>query len=81
MINILFKRQKKRPSQLKDNKNLIIRNTTYTHYKDDNECNIKLKIENIDDINKKCDSIYCNRADIDEFDSPGLILKMKLNVV
>ncbi len=67
--------RKKRSSHLKDNKNLSKKNTTHTHYKeedDDNESNMKLKIEDIDDTDKQNDSSYSNRADIDEFDSPGL---------
>ena len=68
-----LKDRKKRPSHIKDSKNFSKRNTTHYLEDDDNEDNIKLKIEDIDnDINKKGDSSYSNRADIDEFDSPGL---------
>ena len=51
------------------------KNTIHTHYKeedDDDESNMNLKIVDIDDIDKQSDSSYSNRADIDEFDSPGL---------
>jgi serine/threonine protein kinase len=68
-----LKDRKKRPSHIRDNKHYSKRNTTHYLEDEDNEDNIKLKIEDIDgDINKKCDSSYSNRADIDEFDSPGL---------
>jgi serine/threonine protein kinase len=68
-----LKDRKKRPSHIRDNKHYSKRNTTHYLEDEDNEDNIKLKIEDIDgDINKKSDSSYSNRADIDEFDSPGL---------
>ena len=57
-----------------ENNNHFIRSQTFSHCIEeiDNQNNIKMKIEDIDDSKKKYDSSMSNKADIDEFDSPGL---------
>ena len=58
----------------KENKNTSYKHYSTTHSKEDNEDydHIKMKIEDIDESERDSDSNITNRADIDEYDSPGL---------